>query len=126
MTTKTTSDPVNHPYHYTAHPSGIETIEVTRWMTFNLGNVMKYVWRAGSKGDQLEDLRKAQWYLNDEIVRLEKLHEQANQAVEEKLKEYAPTPNTVSITRADPGLKIFNVYGGNRAGDPYPDNDRPA
>ena len=67
------NDPVNHPSHYTSHPSGVECIEVTRWMNSNLGNVMKYVWRAGKKGDALEDLRKARFYLQDEINRLEGL-----------------------------------------------------
>lgn len=63
---------VNHPAHYTQHPSGVECIEVTRWMNFNLGNAIKYIWRAGLKGGvNLDDLRKAIWYLNDEIMRLE-------------------------------------------------------
>lgn len=66
-------DVVNHPLHYTAHPSGIECIEVTRHMGFNLGNVVKYVWRADLKADALEDLRKAAWYLADEIARRERL-----------------------------------------------------
>lgn len=67
-----TEDPVNHPYHYVAHPSGVECIEITRHMNFCLGNAMKYIWRAGLKGDALEDLRKAAWYIDDEIKRLEK------------------------------------------------------
>ena len=65
------NDPVNHPLHYTDHPSGIECIEITRHMSFNLGNVIKYVWRADNKGNALEDLRKARWYLDDEIKRKE-------------------------------------------------------
>ena len=67
-------DPVNHPKHYTSHPSGIECIQVTRHMGFNLGNVVKYLWRAGLKdhAPSLEDLRKARWYLNDEIEQLER------------------------------------------------------
>lgn len=65
------NDPVNHPAHYTSHPSGIECIEVTRWMNFNLGNAIKYIWRAGNKGNALEDLKKARWYLDDEIKRRE-------------------------------------------------------
>ncbi len=65
-------DPVNHPKHYTAHPSGIECIEVTEWMNFNLGNAVKYIWRAGEKGNLVEDLRKAAWYLNREIERMTK------------------------------------------------------
>ena len=68
-------DPVNHPSHYTSHPSGIECITITRHMNFNLGNAIKYIWRAGEKDRDktLEDLRKAQWYIADEIKRLENL-----------------------------------------------------
>jgi hypothetical protein len=65
-----TNDPVNHPKHYTSHPSGVECIQVTEHMNFNLGNAMKYIWRAGDKGNMIEDLKKAQWYLTREIVRL--------------------------------------------------------
>lgn len=62
-------DPVNHPSHYRSHPSGIECIEVTRHMNFNLGNVIKYIWRSGLKGESvsIQDLEKAAWYLQDEI-----------------------------------------------------------
>lgn len=62
----TIDDPVNSPKHYTQHPSGVECIQITRHMGFNLGNVMKYVWRADLKNG-LEDLEKALWYLQDEI-----------------------------------------------------------
>lgn len=66
------TDMVNNPPHYTSHPSGIEAIEVTRHMNFNLGNAMKYIWRAGlkDKAKTIEDLKKAIFYLNDEIDRL--------------------------------------------------------
>ena len=64
-------DPVEHPSHYTSHPSGIECIEITRHMSFNIGNVIKYLWREGNKGAPLEDLKKARWYLEDEIKRRE-------------------------------------------------------
>ncbi len=62
-------DIVNHPKHYTSHPSGIECIQVTRHMGFNLGNVIKYIWRADEKDTTvaIEDLQKAAWYINDEI-----------------------------------------------------------
>jgi hypothetical protein len=69
---KLQKDVVNHPEHYTAHPSGIECIQVTEHMGFCLGNAMKYLWRAGNKGDKLEDLRKAVWYINREISRCQK------------------------------------------------------
>lgn len=62
---------VDHPKHYNSHPSGIECIQVSRHMGFNLGNVMKYIWRADFKNDALEDLKKALWYLQDEIKRRE-------------------------------------------------------
>lgn len=63
-------DPVNHPQHYTRHPSGVECIEVVEHMPFNLGNAVKYIWRCGEKNDPIEDLRKAAWYINREIERL--------------------------------------------------------
>ena len=63
--------PVNHPPHYTVHPSGIECIDVTAHMNFCLGNAVKYIWRAGLKGNPVEDLEKAKWYLDREIARLE-------------------------------------------------------
>ena len=69
------NDNVNSPRHYTADPSGIECIEVTRWRNFNVGNAIKYLWRAGLKDDTrtIEDLRKATWYINDEINRLQRV-----------------------------------------------------
>jgi hypothetical protein len=65
-------DPVNHPSHYTAHPSGVECITVTEWMSFNLGNAVKYIWRADEKGAPIQDLEKARWYLDREIQRRKK------------------------------------------------------
>ena len=61
------SDPVNHPAHYTSHPSGIECLQITRHMGFNLGNAIKYVWRADLKGSAITDLEKARFYIDDEI-----------------------------------------------------------
>jgi hypothetical protein len=68
------TDNVNQPAHYTSDPSGVECIQITRHRTFNVGNAIKYLWRAGLKGDErqhIEDLRKAAWYISDEITRLE-------------------------------------------------------
>lgn len=65
------NDPVNHPKHYTSHPSGVECITVTECMNFNLGNAVKYIWRNGDKGDHIQDLKKARWYIDREIQRLE-------------------------------------------------------
>jgi hypothetical protein len=60
-------DAVNKPKHYTSHPSGIDCIQITEHMSFNLGNAMKYIWRADLKNDAIEDLRKAEWYIRREI-----------------------------------------------------------
>jgi hypothetical protein len=65
--TTVSHDPVNHPKHYTNHPSGVECIQITRHMGFNLGNAIKYIWRADLKNDAIEDLEKAVWYIRDEI-----------------------------------------------------------
>lgn len=71
------TDSVNHPSHYTSLPSRckcgqpIECIDVTRYMNFNLGNAIKYAWRCDLKGKPIEDLKKAIFYLEDEIKRRE-------------------------------------------------------
>jgi hypothetical protein len=65
------SDPVHHPAHYQGFSNGAEVIDITENLSFNLGNVVKYVARAGRKTDDpIEDLRKAQFYLEREIKRL--------------------------------------------------------
>ena len=67
-----TSDMVNHPPHYMAHPSGVECVQIAEHYGFCIGNAIKYLWRAGLKGDAIEDLKKARWYLDREIQRREK------------------------------------------------------
>ena len=74
----TNHDAVNHPSHYTSHPSGVECIDITRHYCFAIGNAIKYLWRAGLKTDanrdardkEIEDLQKAIWYINDRIAQL--------------------------------------------------------
>jgi hypothetical protein len=63
-------DSVNSPAHYRAYP--VEVIELTEHLNFCLGNVVKYVLRCDHKGNALEDLRKARWYLEREIQRRER------------------------------------------------------
>ena len=87
MTSSNKNDNVNHPKYYTSDPSGIECIDITRHRNFNIGNAIKYLWRAGfkfgmeitpkktaiiknGKDNEIEDLNKAVWYLVDEIHRL--------------------------------------------------------
>lgn len=82
------SDPIN-PSHYRSHPSGVECILIAREFSFCLGNVIKYVWRAGIKtADPLQDLRKAERYLQEEIARLEKLAQPPPQ----EIKRIPPNP----------------------------------
>ena len=87
MASNNKNNNVNHPKHYTSDPSGIECIDITRHRNFNIGNAIKYLWRAGlkfgmeitpkktaiiknGKDNEIEDLNKAVWYLVDEIHRL--------------------------------------------------------
>jgi hypothetical protein len=63
---------IDHPTHYTSHPSGIECIDVVEHMGFNLGNAVKYIWRADEKGNADEDLAKAEWYIRRERERRRK------------------------------------------------------
>jgi hypothetical protein len=73
-------DLVNHPPHYTNGPKcrgcgrTIECIDITRWLPFNPGNSIKYLWRryfGGKVGeDSVEPVEKARWYLDDEVARL--------------------------------------------------------
>lgn len=69
---KEEDDVVNKPKHYTEHPSGIECIQVTEHMGFNLGNAVKYIWRCDLKKDAIEDLKKAKWYIEREINKRER------------------------------------------------------
>jgi hypothetical protein len=72
-------DNVNHPKHYCSDPSGVEAIQITRHRCFNIGNALKYLWRSGLKKDasmsdnakEVEDLKKAIFYIQDKIKMLE-------------------------------------------------------
>lgn len=87
------SEKVNHPPHYRSHDSKIEAIQITEHMSFNLGNAFKYIWRADLKGEAIEDLEKACWYLNREI---------------EKRKRNEPIRFTASnVYKAPTGLQDF-------------------
>lgn len=75
------TDMVNHPPHYNSDPSGVECIEITRHRNYNVGNAIKYLWRAGLKKDgeltelekHIQDLKKSIFYIEDEIKRLTNL-----------------------------------------------------
>ena len=70
------SDAIN-PDHYKSHPSKIECIQITEHFNFCRGNAIKYLWRAGEKGDAIEDLKKSRWYIDREIQRLEGIQKDA-------------------------------------------------
>lgn len=85
---KRKEDRVNHPAHYTwlKDTLGIEVIDLARQFDFDLGNALKYILRAGHKREQgytdaakrIEDLRKAVFYLNDEIACLQRMENEQN------------------------------------------------
>lgn len=82
------NDPVNHPQHYTSHPSGIEAIQICEHENFNIGNAIKYLWRTEQKNG-VEDLRKSIWYINREIERLERINENQCELFADKEKQPA-------------------------------------
>lgn len=95
-------DPVNNPRHYQSHKSGVECIQITEHMNFNLGNCLKYVWRADLKNDAIEDLRKARFYLDREIaLRLR----EAAKPVTTRSDDPAPTAKAGSSKKAKPTKK---------------------
>lgn len=110
-----TDDSIRKAAHYNAHPSGVECIDVVRHMTFNAGQVFKYLWRAGLKTTDgrasldmaIEDHRKAQYYLADEIARLEALRDQA-------AADAAPLNESRGAVRPEPqpsqGAPILNPH----------------
>lgn len=79
-------DNVNHPSHYTANLSGIETIEITEKLGFCLGNAVKYISRADRKWDRVEDLKKASWYITREATRAEENTSQIRQLTKDEIR----------------------------------------
>lgn len=93
------NDPVNHPEHYTS--KSMECIELTRWMGFNTGNAVKYLWRCGLKGNPIQDLQKARWYVLDEY-RKQGFEHNAER------KRIAPSPHNFPPDLAN---KLHQVFG---------------
>jgi hypothetical protein len=104
------SDTVDHPAHYNASPSGIETIDVVEHMNFCLGNAVKYIWRAGLKGGEaqtINDLEKARWYLDREIARLKKQTALVETVKKEAL--FTMTPKEMDAMAKGAGMTIAEV-----------------
>lgn len=124
----TDHDPVNSPRHYLSHPSGVECIQITEHMNFNLGNCVKYVWRADLKLDAIEDLKKARFYLDREIAKREReaakrereAAAQSPSQVRKKVSSPAPLPASLpapAITAGTPKLVAAIVELLSEAGD---------
>lgn len=64
----------DNPNHYRVGSSGVECIEIVRCLSFDLGNAIKYMWRLGNKDEDTKELKKAIWYLVDEITVAVSLH----------------------------------------------------
>lgn len=111
-------DSINHPRHYTSHPSGIECIQITEHMNFNVGNAIKCLWRANDKNG-IEDLQKAAWYVNREIERLRGERVNPNKGGSAVAESH---PGTVPTTLAPP---ICPMCGqGHNIGNPCITNTR--
>lgn len=102
------TDAVAQPSHYTSHPSGIECIEITKHMGFNLGNAVKYIWRCDLKKDAIEDLRKARQYLDIEIEMREKAAGPAK--VKKVKKDKAATPGTPQPFKSTAPASMVSAY----------------
>jgi hypothetical protein len=99
---------VNHPAHYGGADNPYEVIKVIEaWkLGFNLGNTVKYIGRAGNKGSALEDLKKAAWYLNHQIEKIEmaEIHAALTEQFKDKENDAAVGERTRSRIRALSGL----------------------
>jgi len=116
----TTPDPVNHPPHYLTHKSGVECIQITEHLNFCLGNALKYIWRADAKGDAINDLSKAVWYIEREITRRKALADiekaQLLGVIADCLEK-----DLVTKTASSPNL-TGSVLAYAQAGDPHKQN----
>lgn len=104
-----THDAVNHPSHYTSHPARcecgkpIECIQITEHHGFNLGNALKYLWRADHKGSPIVDLNKAIWYIEREIFKRQREQEQVGKELVEAVAAVEtdyPEPTPAAVRRA--------------------------
>jgi Protein of unknwon function (DUF3310) len=93
-------DPVNYPQHYCSHPSGIECITLTELMSFNVGNAFKYLYRCTEKDNPVQDIKKAQWYIDREIERRKKF----------RIKWFSEDPNFVSSFDGSPEIQMVLGY----------------
>ena len=113
------NDAVNHPSHYTSDNSGIECIEIAEHLPFCLGNCYKYLHRAGLKGDELEDLQKAEWYakrafLNGEKIPNDYVKNRINKVARHRIGKIASVLQAFSVFGHDDGALVFHNALSNR------------
>lgn len=92
-------DKIN-PEYYRKHPSGVECIDITRHYCFDIGNAIKYLWRAGLKQEEgytstdkeIEDLYKALWYIEDRIKQLNMIRKQSVNELSDKVSDLLLDP----------------------------------
>lgn len=95
------NDPVNHPAHYTQHPSGYECIDITRHMTYTMGNAVKYIWRCDLKNG-VEDVQKAHWYVKDADGHSDRIFTSLDDRLDAQ-----PKLDAVIATEPDPHKRLF-------------------
>jgi TPR repeat protein len=115
-----TPDPINHPEHYLTHRSGVECITITEHMSFTLGNAIKYIWRADAKGDAINDLCKAAWYIDREITRRKALADIENARLLGVIADCLEK-DLVTKSASSPDL-TGNILAYAQAGDPHKQN----
>lgn len=81
---------VDHPGYYGGESSAVECIDIVENMNFCRGNAIKYLWRAGGKHNEIEDLYKAKWYIEREISRLERIASEDKLEKESKKRPSSP------------------------------------
>lgn len=92
-------DTINHPTHYTQHPSGVECITIAEHFNFNVGSAIKYIWRAGLKSTstRIDDLRKAHWFIERELYK-------------DGYREPAPEARLFDLFMAEVGAEACDQY----------------
>jgi hypothetical protein len=122
------TETVNHPEHYNKHPSGIECIEIIEHFNFNIGAATKHLWRAGIKTpDPIEDLRKAIWYVQKEIDRIETENKKLElRNLRSEVYPISPDENRNIKVQIPPTNRVQQVPvpGGTKPAKPYFENQK--
>jgi len=106
-----TSQGAVNPQHYTHQQSGIICNDITRHLSFNRGNAIKYLWRCGKKDSVNQELKKAIWYLNDEI------NSDISFSIDFHIAKFLNTKlDTLALYQTDQERKLFNliIFGAHR------------